>query len=175
MNARVKCTQDHLTCVGTVECLQVSVVYQLVFHLIVPSFLPSLSFSPSHGGGGGGLLKKCGRKMVGGVFRSIWQCRWDRGNTASDLTVLLFQFRCSASSSGLAALLAKPQSNHLDLLCALRGHPVTLCKALNMCSTIHTQPDNDGECKITSPEVSAVCFGPFCHVKNGKVKSFRHY
>lgn len=57
MNARVKCTQDHLTCVGTVECLQVSVVYQLVFHLIVPSFLPSLSFSPSHGGGGGAFEK----------------------------------------------------------------------------------------------------------------------
>lgn len=141
------------------------------------TLFPALSFilSLTRGRGGGGLLKKCGRKMVGGVFRSIWQCRWDRGNTASDLTVLLFQFRRSASSSGLAALLAKPQSNHLDLLCALRGHPVTLCKALNMCSTIRTQPDNDGECKITSPEVSAVCFGPFCHVKNGKVKSFRHY
>lgn len=77
------------------------------------------------------------RKMVYGVFRSIWQCRWDRGKTASDLAVSLFRFRHSASSSGLAALLAKPQSNHLNLLCALRGHPVTLTKALNMCSTIH--------------------------------------
>lgn len=125
------------------------------------TLFPALSFILSlTRGRGGGLLKKCGRKMVGGVFRSIWQCRWDRGNTASDLTVLLFQFRRSASSSGLAALLAKPQSNHLDLLCALRGHPVTLRKALNMCSTIHTQPDNDGECKITSPEVSACALDP---------------
>lgn len=41
------------------------------------------------------------------------------------LAVLLFLFRCSASSSGLAALLAKPRSNHLHPLWALRGHPVT--------------------------------------------------
>lgn len=96
--------------------------------------------------------------MVYGVFRSIWQCRWDRGNTASDLAVSLFLFRHSASSSGLAALLAKPQSNHLNLLCALRGHRVTLSEALNMCSTAHIHEDNDGGYKITSMQV--VCFDP---------------
>lgn len=69
--------------------------------------------------------------------RSTWQGRWDCGNTASDLAVSLFRFRHSASSSGLAALLAKPQSNHLNLLCARRSHPVTLSEALNMSSTIH--------------------------------------
>lgn len=104
-------------------------------------------------------MKKCVRKKVYGVFRSIWQCRWDRCNTASDLAVSLFRFRHSASSSGLAALLAKPQSNHLDLLCALRGHPVTLSKALNMCWTILIHPDNDGEYKITSTSVSVGSFG----------------
>lgn len=66
----------------------------------------------------GDHFKKCGRKMSYGVLRGIWQCRWDHGSTASDLPVLLFQFRHSAASSGLAALLAKPQSNHINLLCA---------------------------------------------------------
>lgn len=45
----------------------------------------------------------------------------------------------SDTSSGLTALLAKPQSNHLSLLCALRGHPVARPEALNMSSTIQTQ------------------------------------
>lgn len=155
---------------GTVECLEVTsnpFAYQeiqvaLSFHLIDPSF--SLFHSLTHTGD---LLKKYVRKMVYGVFRSIWQRRWDRGYTASDLAVSLFRFRHSVSSSGLAALLAKPQSNHLNLLCALRSHPVTLSKALNMCTTIHVHPDNDGEYKITSTKVSAVCFGPLCCVKMG--------
>lgn len=154
--------------VNCVECLKVSsnsVVYQEIhlvfssFHLIIPSLSQGTFFLKKK--------KRCVRKMVYGVFRSIGQCRWDCGNTASDLAVSLFRFRHSASSIGLAALLAKPQSNHLNLLCALRGHPVTLSEALNMCSTIHIRPDTDGKYKITSTEVSVVCFGALCHVRMG--------
>lgn len=100
-----------------------------LFPLSFPLALPQETF-----------LKRYVRKMVYGVFRSIWQCKWDCGNTASDLAISLFRFRHSASSSGLVALLAKPQSNHLNLLCALRGYPVTLSEALNMCGTIHVRP-----------------------------------
>lgn len=77
-NARVKWTEDNLTCVGPVECLQVLVVYQpvLSFHLIGPlSFWKSLE--------------------VHGVFTSIRGCRWDRSKAASDLTGLIILFRRS--------------------------------------------------------------------------------
>lgn len=80
-NARVKWTEDNLTCVGPVECLQVLVVYQpvLSFHLIGPPV----------------LLKKPGGKTVHGVFTSIRGCRWDRSEATSDLTGLIIPFRCS--------------------------------------------------------------------------------
>lgn len=94
----------------------------------------------------------------------VWQCRWDCVNTASDLTVSLFCFRHSASSSGRAALLAKPQSNHLRLLCAPRGHAVVLSDALNMSITIHVRTDIDGKNKITSLQT---CF-MLCKNRNSR-------
>lgn len=154
-------TEDNSACVrgdlwelwSVYKCLVLSLVYReySLSYLSISSFplsSPRFHSLPRTGG----LLKKVCK--VYGVFRSIWQCRWDRGNTASDLAVSLFCFRHLASSSGLAALLAKPESNHLNLLCALRGHPVTV--SLNMCSTIHIHPHNAGEYKITSTKVSVV-------------------
>lgn len=69
-------------------------------------------------------------EVVCGVCR-IAGSRWARGNTSSDLTVLLFRFKHWTSSSGLAALLAKPQSNHCHLLYTLKGplfsQPLNIC------------------------------------------------
>lgn len=78
--------------------------------------------------------------------------------TASDLSLPLFRFRRPASSSGHAALLAKPRCNRINLLCVLGGHPVTLSSFEHAAPA--TRTDTNGEYKITSTEVSFVGFEP---------------
>lgn len=105
--------------------------------------------------------------------RYFWLSRWDCGNTASDLAVSLFRFRHSASSRGLAALLAKPQSNHLNLLCALRGHPVTLSEALNMSNTVHVDLTLIENINYIYRSLCCMLWAPLS-CKNEKLKSFQN-
>lgn len=120
-------------CVRTVECLQVSsnsVVYletQLVlsFHLIILSLSQGTLFK----------IKVWKRDGLWSVQKYLAD-----GIVVIQRLISLSHYSCSDTRPPQvvpAAFLAKPQSNHLNLLCALRGHPVTLSPALNMCCTIH--------------------------------------